>query len=742
MFGRFSEESQKIIVLSKEEMKKLMHPYVGTEHLLLSILKNDKELSDRLKKHNLTYKVFRDELINIVGKGSEKVNNYVFTPLYRLILESVTVESKENESIVQVQDLLFTLLNSKEGIAYRVLLSLNIDVDKIKNELKVKVIKKTNKKTLLDSLATDFSKMKFDVVTGRDEEIERLIEVLSRKNKCNPLLIGEAGVGKTAIVEELSRRISLKKVPNSLIDKKIYSLDMATSVAGTKYRGEFEDRIKKIINELENNENIILFIDEVHTLVGAGGAEGAIDASNIFKPALARGTLKIIGATTIKEYKKYIEKDSALDRRFQKIYVDEPDEEKLKDILLNLKTSYEKYHNVIISNEVIDNIINLSKKYIYDRFEPDKSIDILDEVCAKVSLKELKIEKDLISLESSLREIKEKKNKYISLNNLDRAYYYKDKENNLIHRIDNLKNKLSENKKIKTVSINDVKKVISSKSKIPIYEINNDLNKMVKIMEKRLKDNIIGQECAVNSLIDITKKIKLGFKDKCYSLLLCGPTGVGKTYISKIFSESLVGKNNVIKIDMGEYIDSASINKLIGSPAGYIGYDDNKSILEEIRNKPFSVLILDEIEKCNKRVLNFFLNILDEGKCTLANGNVIRFDNVVIIMTSNAFISKKTVGFNNYSLNTLNDYFSKEFLNRIDEVISFDKLSIRDIKRIYNKEVLKYIKKYNLKDSAIKKIEKKVIKDSNYEEYGARKLCKMIRNNIEKEIIGLITLNT
>ncbi len=742
MFGRFSEESQKIIVLSKEEMKKLMHPYVGTEHLLLSILKNDKELSDRLKKHNLTYKVFRDELINIVGKGSEKVNNYVFTPLYRLILESVTVESKENESIVQVQDLLFTLLNSKEGIAYRVLLSLNIDVDKIKNELKVKVIKKTNKKTLLDSLATDFSKMKFDVVTGRDEEIERLIEVLSRKNKCNPLLIGEAGVGKTAIVEELSRRISLKKVPNSLIDKKIYSLDMATSVAGTKYRGEFEDRIKKIINELENNENIILFIDEVHTLVGAGGAEGAIDASNIFKPALARGTLKIIGATTIKEYKKYIEKDSALDRRFQKIYVDEPDEEKLKDILLNLKTSYEKYHNVIISNEVIDNIINLSKKYIYDRFEPDKSIDILDEVCAKVSLKELKIEKDLISLESSLREIKEKKNKYISLNNLDRAYYYKDKENNLIHRIDNLKNKLSENKKIKTVSINDVKKVISSKSKIPIYEINNDLNKMVKIMEKRLKDNIIGQECAVNSLIDITKKIKLGFKDKCYSLLLCGPTGVGKTYISKIFSETLVGKNNVIKIDMGEYIDSASINKLIGSPAGYIGYDDNKSILEEIRNKPFSVLILDEIEKCNKRVLNFFLNILDEGKCTLANGNVIRFDNVVIIMTSNAFISKKTVGFNNYSLNTLNDYFSKEFLNRIDEVISFDKLSIRDIKRIYNKEVLKYIKKYNLKDSAIKKIEKKVIKDSNYEEYGARKLCKMIRNNIEKEIIGLITLNT
>ena len=742
MFGRFSEESQKIIVLSKEEMKKLMHPYVGTEHLLLSILKNDKELSDRLKKHNLTYKVFRDELINIVGKGSEKVNNYVFTPLYRLILESVTVESKENESIVQVQDLLFTLLNSKEGIAYRVLLSLNIDVDKIKNELKVKVIKKTNKKTLLDSLATDFSKMKFDVVTGRDEEIERLIEVLSRKNKCNPLLIGEAGVGKTAIVEELSRRISLKKVPNSLINKKIYSLDMATSVAGTKYRGEFEDRIKKIINELENNENIILFIDEVHTLVGAGGAEGAIDASNIFKPALARGTLKIIGATTIKEYKKYIEKDSALDRRFQKIYVDEPDEEKLKDILLNLKTSYEKYHNVIISNEVIDNIINLSKKYIYDRFEPDKSIDILDEVCAKVSLKELKIEKDLISLESSLREIKEKKNKYISLNNLDRAYYYKDKENNLIHRIDNLKNKLSENKKIKTVSINDVKKVISSKSKIPIYEINNDLNKMVKIMEKRLKDNIIGQECAVNSLIDITKKIKLGFKDKCYSLLLCGPTGVGKTYISKIFSETLVGKNNVIKIDMGEYIDSASINKLIGSPAGYIGYDDNKSILEEIRNKPFSVLILDEIEKCNKRVLNFFLNILDEGKCTLANGNVIRFDNVVIIMTSNAFISKKTVGFNNYSLNTLNDYFSKEFLNRIDEVISFDKLSIRDIKRIYNKEVLKYIKKYNLKDSAIKKIEKKVIKDSNYEEYGARKLCKMIRNNIEKEIIGLITLNT
>ena len=740
MFGKFNEESQKILVTAKKEMSDLKHPYVGSEHLLLAILKQNNELSKKLKEYKITYKLFKEELINIVGVGTKKSEWFLYTPLLKRILENVVIESKELEEEITPKDLLISLLSEGEGVAIRILLSLDIDINGLYDELTedVKIESINTKKLVITELAEDLTKKaknnEIDPVIGRDDEIKRLIEILCRRTKNNPILIGDAGVGKTAIVEELARLISINEVPKSLRNKKIYSLDMAGAVAGTKYRGEFEERIKKVIKEVEENKDIILFIDEIHTLVGAGGAEGAIDASNIFKPSLARGKMRCIGATTTDEYKEFIEKDNALDRRFQKIEIEEPTSENLKNILMNLKPIYESYHEVKISEEVIDKIIELSKRYIYNRCEPDKSIDILDEVCAKVSLKETKEEKQIENLNKQIEKIKHLKNKSIINQNYEDAYKYRDEEDKVQSEINELELSAIRKKKIRKVTIKDVIKTVNIKTKIPIYELDCDINKQIEMMKQNLK-NVVGQEEATKKLLEITKKIKLGLKDKnkSYSLLFCGPTGVGKTYISKIFAKELVGSKNVIKLDMSEYTDSSSINKLIGSPAGYIGYGDNKNLMEKIKSKPYSVLILDEIEKCHPSILNFFLNILDEGYCTDSKGTVIRFDNVVILMTSNASINKELVGFNNKNNNSLNEYFSKEFLNRIDEVVEFNKLDENSIDRIIENEINKYSSKFKctLKSEKINEIKE----ESMYEEYGARKLCKIVRKKIEEEIM-------
>ena len=493
-----------------------------------------------------------------------------------------------------------------------------------------------------------------------------------------------------------------------------------------------------MVKELEDNDDVIIIIDEIHTLVGAGGAEGAIDASNILKPALARGKLKLIGATTISEYKKFIEKDNALDRRFQKVFVEEPDKSNLKNILMNLKSIYEAYHGVKIEEKLIDKIIELSDRYIYDRCEPDKSIDILDEVCTKVSLKEAKEEKEIIKLSDCLTKIQKEKNNAIINQNYDKAYSLKEDEEELQSKINKLKLDYMRKEKVKKVKLKDIVEVVSSKTKIPINEISKDYITSINEIEKTLKENIIGQDEAINKLIDISKKIKLGIKDKnkSYSVLFCGSTGTGKTYLSKLFAENLVGKNNVIKLDMSEYSESISINKIIGSPAGYVGYDDNKNILEEIRNKPYSVLILDEIEKAHKSVLYFFLNILDEGNCKDSSGKTVRFDNVLIIMTSNAYVSKSLMGFNKKTTNnSLEDFFSKEFINRIDEIVPFNKFTEEDINKIIIKEANKCYKKYNSENIISLDMINRIIKESNYEEYGVRKLCKAVRKEIENQIV-------
>jgi len=536
--------------------------------------------------------------------------------------------------------------------------------------------------------------------------------------------------------------ISLGNVPLSLRNKRIISLDMASLVAGTKYRGEFEERMNKIIKEVEENDDVILFIDEIHTLVGAGGAEGAIDASNIIKPALARGKLRCIGATTIEEYKKYIEQDKALERRFQRVEIEIPDREKTKEILLRLKKIYEKYHVVEIKDDVIDTIIELSDKYIYDRYEPDKSIDILDEVCAKVSLKESKELKKYNELKLEYKIINTKKNDSIIQNKFKEASKYKEEENKLMDEINNIELKLY-NKKKKEVTKKDVAEVIHIKTKIPVYELLNENKTSIKKIEQKLKTKIIGQEKVVEELIKNIKKIKLGFKDKnkCYSFMFMGSSGVGKTELSKKFGECLVGKNNIIKLDMSEYSESHSVSKIIGSPPGYVGYNDSKNILEEVRNKPYSVLILDEIEKAHPSIINLFYQILDEGKIKDSCGKVVRFDNVTIIMTSNIGFNDIHVGFNknkNIVISKLKEYFDISFINRIDSIIEFNKLKEENVKYLINEKINNLKTKYdklNVKLKINNSVIDEIIELSNYNEYGARKLDKIIKNNVENIII-------
>ena len=753
MFGNFTEEARIILTHAKKEMYELKHPYIGSEHLLLAILKEKNDISKKLLEYNLNYDKFKSEIIKVVGKGTKESEWFLYTPLLKRIIENAILDSKDNNSgNVTVEHLFSSMLEEGEGVAIRIMLGMNIDLEELYNEFSYKLVSKPrgkkNKKLLLEELGVDLTekalKGELDPVIGRDKEIKRVLEILSRRTKNNPLLIGEAGVGKTAIVEELSKMISTGDVPMSLKNKRIISLDMATTVAGTKYRGEFEERIRKILKEIEENDDIILFIDEIHTLVGAGGAEGAIDASNIFKPALARGKLRCIGATTIDEYKKFIESDGALERRFQKVLVEIPDKKVVRDILMKLKGIYEKFHLVKISDEIIDLIIELSEKYIYDRNQPDKAIDLLDEVCAKVSLTESKEFKKYNSLNKELKEVLKNKNKSIIEGNFDEAASYKEKENILMDKINKLELTLHKKDKYNIVTKEDVANVINVKTKIPVYELLSDNMSAIDTLEKNLSSHIIGQDKVVESLVKIAKRIKLGFNDenKCYAMLFCGSSGVGKTLLAKTFGESLVGRENVIKLDMGEYAESHSISKIIGAPPGYVGYSDNKNILELIRNKPYSVLILDEIEKSDPNIINLFFQILDDGKIKDSCGREVRFDNVTIIMTSNIGFNDIEIGFNKKNndvvLSKLKEYFSLPFINRIDNTVIFNKLNYDNIEKITKKKLSelksKYLKK-NIKLRFSSDLIKEIIDESNYEEFGARKIDKVIKERVENEII-------
>ena len=741
MFSRFSEEAQKALIYAKKEMNNLRHPYVGSEHLFLAILSmKDLDITKTLASYNITYEIFKKELIKIVGVGKEANEWFLYTPLLKRVIETASLNSKEKGEVeVSVNELFLAILEEGEGVAIRLLIGLNIDVDEIYNAIYGDI--KSNKKILHRKLSVEefgvnlnkrVTSNEIDPVIGRDEEIKTLIEILCRRGKNNPLLIGEAGVGKTAIVEELARRIVNDNVPKALKGKTIISLAMANLVAGTKYRGEFEERVSKILKELEDNDDIIIFIDEIHTIVGAGGAEGAIDASNIVKPALARGKIQLIGATTTYEYHTFIEKDKALNRRFQIIMIEEPTKAKTKEILKKLKPLYEAYHFVSISDDIIDLIVELSDTYIYEYYQPDKSIDILDEVCTKASLLENKNDTVLLEINTELQEVISNKKKAIIKQDFDLASTYKEKEKELLSKKNDLELKIISKKKPKKITKEMVADVIYLKTKIPVYEINKSSRKIINNLEKELKKVVLGQDNIIADLVKRVKKVRLGFQDKPHieSFLFCGRTGVGKTLLVKEFARLLYGDDNFIRLDMSEYKEAHTVSKIIGSPPGYVGFDNHLTVLDTIRLHPHCVILLDEIEKASSEVMKLFLQVLDEEVLTDSRGRKVRFDNVFLFMTTNLGYTKDSIGFTESKNNIdIEAFLGVEFVNRIGKIYYFNDISSDVINNIVEKRLDVLIEGFKKKDLKIKissKIVDKVIKESNYEKFGARRVDKVI----------------
>lgn len=754
MFSKFSEEAQKVLLNAKKEMTMLKHPYVGSEHLFLSILSNENlDITVKLNDYGISYNKFKDEVIRVIGKGNITNTWFLYTPLLKRIIEDASIDSKDNkEKEVGVNNLFLSLLEEGDGVAIRLLMGMNIDVDLLYEEFSSSLTVKKSKnkhKLLIEEYSVDLNKKctdgEVDPVIGRSKEIDNIISVLSRRCKNNPLLIGSAGVGKTAIVEELANKIVMGTVPISLKDKRILSVSMSSLVAGTKYRGEFEERINKLLKEVEENSEIILFIDEIHTLVGAGGAEGAIDASNILKPSLARGKIKIIGATTIEEYTKFIEKDKALDRRFQKIMIKEPNIDDARDILLKLKPLYESFHNTKISDDIIDYIISVSDKYIHNRNFPDKAIDILDEACAKTVLLKDGNEKKILSLEQQLKLIKNSKKDAIVKEDFDKATELKVEQNKIESKINRIRLKHNDTAKPKIITKEMIMEIIANKTSIPIYEQQLS-NKKVLSLETDLGKKVIGQNEAIKVISDYTKRCQLGFSNnKVHSFMLVGKTGIGKTLLVKEYASLVYGKDSFIRLDMTEYKEAHTISKIIGSPPGYVGYDEDNYLLEKIRNNPYAVLLLDEIEKASMDVVKLFLQVLDEGKIKDSKGNIVYFNNVVIFMTSNLGSNNDNIGFtknkNNYLQEKLNEYFSVEFINRIDDILVLNDLDEDSIKLLI-KDKLKTLKKEylskNIKITFSTKIVDKICRESNYKKYGARKIDKIIDKKVNNYIINEI----
>lgn len=689
MYNNYNLETSRIFKDAEKIMISLNHGYVGTEHLFLSMLKNSEEIRNLLEKYQIEYDGFLEELLLVVNSETCKKVACIYTPLLKKVIKNADMHAKN--SYITPLMLLESLLEEGEGIAIRILISMGLDIDKLYDEIKLKD-KKSNQKLEIYNIGKEMSKdLSDNFVVGREKEIDLITETLLRKNKNNPLLIGDAGVGKSAIVEELARRIKKGDVPNALKNKKIISIEMSSLVAGTKYRGEFEEKLNKIIKEVENNPEIILFIDEIHTLSNAGGAEGAINASDILKPYLARGKIKVIGATTTNEYNKFIAKDKALSRRFDLIKINEPSIDETINILSKIKPSFEHHYNIKISEENIRQIVDLTNKYILDRFNPDKSIDLLDSVCAMKEVKSPK-EKNIIILKNKLSNIIEAKEKMVKNNNFEEALNYRKQEIELYEKIEKEKN--SSNR----ITNNDIKEVMLRKSNIPNMKNN------WKDLKAYLNNEIVGQEEAINEII---ASLKSKESDLPVSILLTGSTGVGKTKTVKEIAKYL--KMPLVRLDLSEYNEPVSINRLIGSSAGYVGYDD-ENIFDRIRMYPNSIVLLDELEKANSNVINLFLQVLDEGFITNAKGEKIDFKNTYIFMTSNAEINNK-IGFMKGKSNYQNS-FSKEFLGRITCIVNY--------KNVTEDMVKKYLSKKGIKNSLI-------LKEFDYENQGFRGLDKYIK---------------
>ena len=675
MVNKFSFSISKIFKTAEEEMFTLHHPYVGSEHLLLSLLKLDKNIQKLASKYNLTYDKFREELILVVGTSTKKSSFVLYTPLLKRIINLAMEDARELEEELNCMHLFRAMLEEGEGIAIRILYAMNINLDGLYDDLSNNTSKINNNLELLKigKSMNDFVNSD-DLVIGRDKELSLVIETLIRKNKCNPLLVGEAGVGKTAIVEELVRKIAKKEVPTFLQNKKIVMLEMGSLVAGTKYRGEFEEKLTKVIKELENNPDIILFIDEIHTIANAGGAEGAINASDILKPYLARGKIKIIGATTTAEYNKFILKDKALNRRFEVIKVIEPTIYETEEILKRIKPSFESHYNIKITSQNITDIVKLTDKYITDRKNPDKTIDILDSVCAMKEVASDNTAK-ILEYENAKKQIVTKKENMVKSHNFKKALEFSCAEVKIDKEI-----KKATNQALK-ITEKDILTLISRKCNIPILESKTNF----KSLGKYLKNNLIGQDKAIDKIID---NLQNHDEDKPLSLLLTGSTGVGKTETVKQISKYL--NMPLLRLDMSEYNQDITINRLLGSSAGYVGYDDG-AIFDKIKMEPFTCILVDELEKASPSVINLFLQILDEGFVTNAKGEKIDFKNTLIFMTSNVKGSKK-IGFMDTKKN-YNEFFSKEFIARFTDIIEYNDIT---------EEMLDiYLKKNNISDKSI-----------------------------------------
>ncbi len=741
MDNNFSTQVKEIISFSREEALRLGNKFIATEHLLLGLIREGENTAIKiLKQLKVDLYALRKEIEKAVkktpGEDVANINSLPLTKQAEKVIRVTVLEAKALKSpLVETEHLLLSILKNKDNVATQILNQYDVDYDAFRNELgmvksndirseyqeeddefeeekksysqKAKPGNAKSKTPVLDNFGRDITRMAemgaLDPIVGREEEIERVSQILSRRKKNNPILIGEPGVGKTAIVEGLALRIVHRKVSRVLFDKRVISLDLAALVAGTKYRGQFEERMKAIMNELEKNRDVILFIDEIHTIVGAGGASGSLDASNIFKPALSRGELQCIGASTLDEYRMYIEKDGALDRRFQKVLIDPPSVEETEQILNNIKSKYEEYHNVSYSQEAISACVKLSDRYMTDRLLPDKAIDVLDEVGARVHLKNINVPENILDLEKKIEDIKLEKNKVVKSQRFEEAAALRDTEKRLGEELEAAKSQWEEESKHKRFPIEeeDIAEVVSMMTGIPVKRMVQAESEKLKNMSADMKDMVIGQDEAIQKVVKAIQRNRVGLKDPkkpIGTFIFLGPTGVGKTELARALARYMFdSEDSLIRIDMSEYMEKFTVSRLIGAPPGYVGYEEGGQLTERVRRKPYSVILLDEIEKAHPDIYNILLQVLDDGQLTDGLGRKVDFKNTLIIMTSNIGVRQLKefgdgVGFatnarlqnqeeNNKAVieKALKRTFSPEFLNRVDDIIIFNSLSKENI---------------------------------------------------------------
>jgi ATP-dependent Clp protease ATP-binding subunit ClpC len=775
MFNRFTERARKVIVYAKEEARRFNHDYIGTEHLLLGLIREGEGVAAAvLQKLGLDLETIRLEVEKLVQPGpqTQVLGDIPFTPRSKKALELSAEEARAlGHNYIGTEHLLLGLVKEGEGMAYRVLLNLGLDLGKLRNEVMellgsgipgygTQEPVKTGKTPAIDAYGRNLNKLakdgKLDPVIGRKNEIERVIQILSRRTKNNPVLLGEAGIGKTAIVEGLAQLIVNGDVPEILRDKTIVVLDLAMMIAGTKYRGQFEERIKAVMDELKRSGKIVLFIDEIHTLVGAGAAEGAIDAANILKPALARGEIQCIGATTLDEYRKYIEKDAALERRFQTISVDPPSVDETIQILKGLRDKYEAHHRVKYSDDALEAAAKLSDRYISGRFLPDKAVDILDEAGASARLKAMVVPEGIKELEEKIDQLKKEKEAFIKSQDFERAAKMRDQEREVRDQLEKMRNEWTQKRDNVTLTIGteDVAKVISQWTKIPLVRLEEKETERLLKMEDQMRGTVIGQEEAVSAIARAVRRSRAGIKNPrrpIGSFIFLGPTGVGKTLLARVLASFMFGDENaLIQIDMSEYMDKYNVSRLIGAPPGYVGYEEGGQLTEKVRRRPYSVILLDEIEKAHPDVFNLLLQVFEDGRLTDSLGRTVDFRNTVILMTSNVgadMIRKQgSMGFVAHSesedynqmrerlLGEVKKAFKPEFLNRIDDIIVFRPLSKEDLTKIITLEVRQVTNRLKEKgiEIAIAQDGLDFLIEKGYDPvYGARPLKRTIQRYVE-----------